>query len=100
MTFNYMFQIIIHSCSPYYGHVRREMLQILRFVIYQPENGYFHVNTRPCHHGMARPRVVDGGDGFQIWRVAVNMSNKQSRTAVVPQLGGWARGYQFTTKKK
>jgi hypothetical protein len=39
-----------------------------------------HVNRVPCHHGMARPQVVDGEDGFQIWRVAANISNKQSRT--------------------
>jgi hypothetical protein len=30
---------------------------------------------------MARPQVADGGDGLQIWRVAANISNKQSRTA-------------------
>jgi hypothetical protein len=30
---------------------------------------------------MARPQVVDGGDGLQIWRVAANVLNKQSRTA-------------------
>jgi hypothetical protein len=35
----------------------------------------------PCHHGMARPRVVEGGDGLKIWRVATNILNKQSRTA-------------------
>jgi hypothetical protein len=35
----------------------------------------------PCHHVMARLRVTVGGDGFQIWRVAVNIVNKQSRTA-------------------
>jgi hypothetical protein len=29
---------------------------------------------------MERPRVVDGGDGFQIWKVAANILNKQSRT--------------------
>jgi hypothetical protein len=23
----------------------------------------------PCHHGMARRRVADGGDGLQIWGV-------------------------------
>jgi len=35
----------------------------------------------PCHHGTARPGVADGGDGFQIWRVAANIQNKkQSRT--------------------
>jgi len=30
---------------------------------------------------MARPQDADGGDGLQIWRVAANMLNKQSRTA-------------------
>jgi hypothetical protein len=34
----------------------------------------------PCHHGMARPQVADGG-GLQIWRVAVNTLSKQSQTA-------------------
>jgi len=34
-----------------------------------------------CHHGMVRPQVADGGDGLQIWKVAVNTFNKQSRTA-------------------
>jgi hypothetical protein len=28
---------------------------------------------------MARPRVADGGDGLQIWRVAANILNNQSR---------------------
>jgi hypothetical protein len=40
-----------------------------------------HVNVGPCHHGMTRPRVADGGDGLQIWRLAANIWNKQSRTA-------------------
>jgi hypothetical protein len=30
---------------------------------------------------MARPQDVDGGNGLQIWRVAANILNKQSRTA-------------------
>jgi len=30
---------------------------------------------------MARPQVADAGDGLQIWRVAANIQNKQSRTA-------------------
>jgi len=30
---------------------------------------------------MARPRVADGEDDLQIRRVAVNIPNKQSRTA-------------------
>jgi hypothetical protein len=42
---------------------------------------------------IARRQVADGGDGLQIWRVAANVLNKQSRTAdtgVVLQLGDWA----------
>jgi hypothetical protein len=40
-----------------------------------------HVKSVHCHHGTARPRVADRGDGLQIWRVAANILNKQSRTA-------------------
>jgi hypothetical protein len=25
-----------------------------------------HIRWVPCHHGMARPQVVDGGDSLQI----------------------------------
>jgi hypothetical protein len=42
---------------------------------------YTHVRWVPCHHGMARPQVADGGDGLQFWRLAANILNKQSRTA-------------------
>jgi hypothetical protein len=35
----------------------------------------------PCHHGVARPRIADTGDGLQIWRVTANILNKQSHTA-------------------
>jgi hypothetical protein len=40
-----------------------------------------HVRWVPCHHGMERPLVVDGGDALQVWRVAANILNKQSRTS-------------------
>jgi hypothetical protein len=30
---------------------------------------------------MARPRVADGGDGLQIWKVTANILNKPLRTA-------------------
>jgi hypothetical protein len=40
-----------------------------------------HVKWVPCHYGMACPQVVDGGQGLQVWRVAANILNKQSRTA-------------------
>jgi hypothetical protein len=41
---------------------------------------------------MARPRVADGGDGLQIWRVAASILNKQSwrPTRVIFQL--WSLG--------
>jgi hypothetical protein len=44
-------------------------------------NIMYHVRWVPCHHGMARPQVADGGNGLQLWRVAANILNKQSRTA-------------------
>jgi hypothetical protein len=52
---------------------------------------YIHVKGVPSHCDMACPQVVDGGDGLQIWRVAVNILNKQSWTAdgVDLQIGGW-----------
>jgi hypothetical protein len=31
-------------------------------------------------HGVACPQFADGGDGLQIWRLAANILNKQSRT--------------------
>jgi hypothetical protein len=54
-----------------------------------------HVKWVLCRHGMARPRVTDRGDGLQIWRVAANILNKQSRTADsgwYSSLRGWAGG--------
>jgi hypothetical protein len=40
-----------------------------------------HVRWVPCHHGMVRPQVVDGGDALQVWMEVVNILKKQSRTA-------------------
>jgi hypothetical protein len=39
-----------------------------------------HDSWVPCRLGMARPQVSDGGDSLQVWRVAANILNKQSRT--------------------
>jgi hypothetical protein len=38
------------------------------------------MNVGPCHHGMARPQVADGGTASSM-EVAVNKLNKQPRTA-------------------
>jgi hypothetical protein len=40
-----------------------------------------HVKWVPCYHGMARVRVAYRGDGLQMWRLAADILNKQSRTA-------------------
>jgi hypothetical protein len=40
-----------------------------------------HVRWVRCHHSMARPQVADGGNTLQVWRVAANILNKQSRAA-------------------
>lgn len=41
----------------------------------------FHVRCVPCHEGMTRSQVGDGGDCLYIWRVAENILTKQSPTA-------------------
>jgi hypothetical protein len=33
--------------------------------------------TWPCYHNMVCPQIAAGGDGFQIWRIPVNMLNNQ-----------------------
>jgi hypothetical protein len=62
------------SQSEYYPSV----MMHYNFVKFGP---IYHVKWVPCHHGTARPQVAAGGDGLQIWRVAANILNKQSRTA-------------------
>jgi len=37
-----------------------------------------HVNVGACHHGMARHRIADGGDGLKILTEAADVLNKQS----------------------
>jgi hypothetical protein len=46
---------------------------------------------------MARPQVADGGDGLQIWRVAANILNKQSRIAERGVPPAWVFGIGLTT---
>jgi hypothetical protein len=62
----------------------------------------FHVKWVHCHHGKARPRLADRGDGLQIWRVAANVLNKQSRTADSgwsSSLGVWRGGIKTLPRK-
>jgi len=42
---------------------------------------YVHNIYSGCHYGMARPRAADRVDGLQMWRVAENALDKESRTA-------------------
>jgi hypothetical protein len=48
---------------------------------------------------MARPQIADGGDGLQIWRVAANILNKQSRTANKAWSSGLGVGLKLLTVK-
>jgi hypothetical protein len=43
---------------------------------------------------MARPRVANGDDGLQMWRLGANILKDQSRKPkrAVLQTGGWVRG--------
>jgi hypothetical protein len=56
-----------------------------------------HVRWVPRHQGMARPQVADGGDALQVWRVAANILNKQSRTADKGGPPAWGLGVGPTT---
>jgi hypothetical protein len=61
-----------------------------------------HVTCVPGHHGIARPQVADGRDALQVWRVAANTLNKQSRTADKgwsSSLGVRREAYNFSCKK-
>jgi hypothetical protein len=49
---------------------------------------------------MACPQVVDGGDGLQLWRVAVNILNKQSYTADKSPALGFGMGLTTLCHKK
>jgi hypothetical protein len=54
----------------------------------------------PCHHGMARPQVADGGNTLQVWRVAANILNKRRGQ---PTRGGpraWGLGVGLTTPRR
>jgi len=50
---------------------------------------------------MVRPRVADGGDVLQIWRVAANILNKQLRTGLRNWVDScWRFWAQTNTVKK
>jgi hypothetical protein len=63
----------------------KKIMRVLMYKIYLYNSSYLfvciHVRWVHCHHCMARPLVADGGDALQVWRVAANILNKQSRTA-------------------
>jgi hydrogenase maturation factor len=42
--------------------------------------------------------AVDGGDSHQIWKVAANMLNKQSRTLTRGDPPAWGLGLQHTAR--
>jgi hypothetical protein len=53
-------------------------------------NLFYSVRRVPCDHSSARPRVADGGDGLQTWRVSANILNTESRTADT----GWSSSFR------
>lgn len=46
---------------------------------------------------MERPRIVDGGDRFQMWRVNINILDKQRGQPMVTTLSVWGSGEGRTT---
>jgi hypothetical protein len=60
-------------------------------------NKEFPCYVAPCHHGMVCPSVVDEGDSLQMWRIAENISIKQSWTAEEGWSSGLGLGEGLTT---
>jgi hypothetical protein len=52
------------------------------------------------HHGMGRSQVADGGDALQFWTAAVNILNKQSRTADKGWSSSMGLGVGLTTPNR
>jgi hypothetical protein len=78
-----------YDAENWWNGVLRNTLECIHF-----RNAFLttsHVRWIACHRGMARPQVANVGDGLQIWRVAANMLNKQSRTAEK----GWSSSLWF-----
>jgi hypothetical protein len=46
---------------------------------------------------MACPQAAEGGDALQVWRVAANMLNKQSRMADKEWSSSWGLGVELTS---
>jgi hypothetical protein len=53
-----------------------------------------------CHHCMAHLRVATGGDGLQVWRVAANILNMQSRTTDKGRSSSLGVGKGLTTTER
>jgi len=51
----------------------------------------------PCHHSITCPQVADGGYGFQIWRVAANILNRQLWTTGKGLFSSFRLGEGLTT---
>ena len=61
--------------------------QILIFIF------FLTVFVGPCHHGMARPQVADGGTASNMEGSFeyIEKTVADNRQGVILQLGGWAR---------
>jgi hypothetical protein len=76
-----IFIIYIYGLHHYKGKLSKFSFEYITFSIYFNVGFLAYVYAWvPCHHGMARPQVADGGNSLQFWRVAANILNEQSRT--------------------
>jgi hypothetical protein len=80
-------------------HRRSFFKQYNSFCVKEPQQWIIAFLCGPCHHGMAHPRVADGGYGLQILRAAANVLNKQSGTAEYDWIWSLGGDWELFTSK-
>jgi hypothetical protein len=80
------FPLTSHNLGPSSTAVNIWKVQTLQYML----------DVSPCHYSMGRPRVADGRDGLQQWKVAANILNKQPRTNDKGWSSSWRLGVGLT----
>jgi hypothetical protein len=72
-------------------------VRVCLVLFYSIFNVLYQLGWSPCHHSVAHPRVADGRDDLQLWRLAANILNKQPRTNARGSPPAWGLRVRLTT---